>query len=200
MEHVQDLSNLQSASYNQPPDFSIVSQDQLLCNDENSQDTTKQHIDLETFKQIFRDHWEPFRAANQRYNTTYYDEVIQKMLDCGDPEQMGYAQYLCLDCGETRKIAFSCKSSFCLSCGKVYADKWVEFIGRRLFPGIVYRHVVLTVPRYLKLWFYRNPHRLLSPLMKAGHACLVDLFSAIKKTDLDIGSVIVLQTAGRSGE
>jgi hypothetical protein len=74
-----------------------------------------EHVDKDTFKWIFRDHWEPFKAANPRYNTEYHDGVVHKMLDCGDPEKMGFAQYLCLSCGETRRIAFSCKSSFCLS-------------------------------------------------------------------------------------
>ena len=87
---------------------------------------------------------------------------------------------------------------FCLSCAKGYADHWVEFIGRRLFPGVVYRHIVLTVPKYLRLWFYRNP-QLLSPLMRAGHACLRDVFSTCSHVDLDIGSVSVLQTNGRPG-
>ena len=155
-------------------------------------------FDKESFKQIFRDHWNDFTAAHPRYDTPYYDRVIAKMLHCGDPTTMGFAQYRCFSCGEARKIAFSCKSCFCLSCAKVYADQWVEFIGRRLCPGVVYRHIVLTVPDYLRLWFYRQPE-LLSPLMRAGHACLREVFRTCSHGDLDIGSVIVLQTNGRPG-
>ena len=155
-------------------------------------------FDKEAFKQIFRDHWNDFKAAHPRYDTPSYDGIIDKMLKCGDPEKMGFAQYRCLSCGEARKIAFSCKSCFCLSCAKGYADHWVEFIGRRLFPGVVYRHIVLTVPKYLRLWFYRNP-QLLSPLMRAGHACLRDVVSTCSHVDLDIGSISVLQTNGRPG-
>lgn len=51
-----------------------------------------EHIDKHTFKQIFRDHWEDFKAAWPRYDTNYYDTVVQKMLDCGDPEKMGFVQ------------------------------------------------------------------------------------------------------------
>jgi len=158
----------------------------------------KVHIDKDTFKQIFRDHWDAFKAATSRYNNDYYDNVVRQMLECGDPEKMGYAQYRCCYCGEIRRVAFSCKSSFCLSCAKVYTDRWVEFIGRRLFPGVVYRHFVLTVPECLRLWFYRNP-ALLSPLMSCGYDCLKDVFDTFKRKDLDIGCVIVLQTAGRPG-
>ena len=109
-----------------------------------------EHIDKQTFKQIFHDHWEAFKAAFPRYNNPYYDEVVQKMLDCADPEKMGFAQYRCIFCGDIRRIAFSCKSSFCLSCSKVYTDRWADFIGRRLFPSVTYRHIVLTVPDFLR--------------------------------------------------
>jgi len=115
--------------------------------------------------------------------------VVKYALDCGDPEQMGYAQYRCCFCGEVRRIAFSCKSSFCLSCAKVYTDTWVEFVGRRLFPGVIYRHIILTMPEYLRIWFYRCP-ALLSPLMRCGHNCLKDVFATFQqKDDLDIGSI-----------
>ena len=158
-----------------------------------------EHIDKHLFKQIFRDHRDAFKAAYPLYNTPYHDEVVQKMLDCGDPEKMGFAQYRCTFCGETRRIAFSCKSSFCLSCCKVYTDRWADFIGRRMFPGMIYRHIVLTIPDFLRIWFFRNPDTLLSPFMQAGHACLLDVFATCSGIELDIGSIIVLQTAGRPG-
>lgn len=155
-----------------------------------------EQVDRETFKQIFRDCWNAFKAFAPRYDTEYYDTVVHKMLDCGEPEKMGYVRYLCFNCGETRTIGFSCKSCFCLACGRVYADRWVDFIGRRLLPGVTYRHIVLTVPECLRLWFYRDP-ALLSPLIRCGNACLNDVFAAVSKTRLKIGTVIVLQTAGR---
>jgi len=113
---------------------------------------------------------------------------------------MGFAQYRCTHCGETHRVAFSCKSSFCLSCAKVHTEQWSDFIGRRMLPGVVYRHIVLTVPEFLRRWFYRNPGVLLSPFMRAGHACLLDVLKTCAKgVDLNIGTIIVLQTAGRPG-
>lgn len=155
-------------------------------------------IDKTTFKQIFRDHWDPFKVVYPRFDTPHFNATVQKMLDCGDPEQMGFVQYRCLSCGETRRIAFTCKSCFCLSCAKVYTDRWAEFIGRRLLPGVTYRHMVLTMPDYLNTWFYRDP-TLLGPFMRAGYACIRDIFRVAAGVDLDLGAVIVLQTAGRSG-
>jgi hypothetical protein len=111
---------------------------------------------------------------------------------------MGFVQYRCCLCGQTRRIAFTCKSCFCLSCAKVYTDRWADFISRRLLPGITYRHVVLTMPEFLRTWFFRNPE-LLSPFIRAGHACLKDILNTCCGFKLDIGNIIVLQTAGRSG-
>jgi len=68
----------------------------------------------------------------------------------------------------------------------------------RLLPGVTYRHVVLTMPEFLRTWFYRNP-KLLSPFIRAGNACLKDILNTCSGVKLDIGNIIVLQTAGRSG-
>jgi hypothetical protein len=156
-------------------------------------------IDKNTFKQIFYDYWGTFRKFNPRFDSSDYTETVQKMLDCGDPEKMGFVQYRCCYCGEIRRIAFTCKSCFCLSCAKVYTDRWSDFIARRLLPSVTYRHVVLTMPEFLRIWFFRNP-QLLSQLMRTGNACIKDILqtcTGIKK--LDIGNIIVLQTAGRPG-
>jgi hypothetical protein len=156
-------------------------------------------VDKNTFKQIFQDHWETFKATYPRFDTPDYDTAVQKMLDCGDPEKMGYVQYRCLHCGGTRRIAFTCKSSFCLSCAQPRMSQWADFIGRRLFPGVTYRHFILTTPKFLRHWFYLCPD-LLSELMRRGHACLKDIFRTTTGKPLDIGCVMVLQTFGRSGE
>jgi len=155
-------------------------------------------IGKNTFKQIFDDHWEAFKKTQPKFDCPDYNDTIQKMLNCGDPKKMGFVQFRCCHCGQIRRIAFTCKSSFCLSCAKGYTDRWADFIGRRLLPGVTYRHVVLTMPESLRLWFFRNPEWL-SPLMRAGHACLNDILNRTTGMNLDIGNIIVLQTAGRSG-
>lgn len=151
----------------------------------------------EEFKQIFRDHWSEFQRRYPRYETEYYDRVIQKMLGCGDAEH-GFMSYRCLNCGEVKRVPFSCKSNFCLSCAKTYTDRWVDYVGKSLFVGVRYRHVVLTVPERFRKWFYRSPG-LLSDLMQAGHAFFQDVVSDWLKEAVDVGSIVVLQTCGRSG-
>ena len=79
------------------------------------------------FKQIFVDHWDGFKHVYPRYNTRYYDGLIDKMLDCGNADQMGYIEYHCEHCGQGKPlVSMSCKSSLCLRCAKVYVDNWVR--------------------------------------------------------------------------
>lgn len=129
------------------------------------------------FKQIFLDHWEGFKNAFSRYVTEYYasgsleplaqrDEVVGKMLDCGDPDKMGAIEYLCFSCGDGKRVVpMSGKSSFCLRCSKVYVDNWVSQISKMLHEGVIYRHIVLTVPKRLHEVFYNNSEQLLSELI-----------------------------------
>jgi hypothetical protein len=96
------------------------------------------------FKQIFADHWDNFKRLNPRYDTEYYDELVCKMLSCGNPENIGYVKYMCLNCGHgIRLISMSCKSSLCLRCSKVYVDNWVSQVSKMLHPGLFYRHIVV---------------------------------------------------------
>ena len=69
-------------------------------------------VDIGTFRQIFRDHWDAFKERYPTFDTPDYSTAVQKMLDCGDPDKMGYVQYRCVYCGETRQLAFTCKSCF----------------------------------------------------------------------------------------
>lgn len=154
--------------------------------------------DREKFKEIFRTHWESFKATFSRFRESRYNEAVEKMLGCGDPEN-GYATYVCCGCGgDHKKVPFSCKSCFCLSCAKVYTDRWAAHIESILFPGAAYRHTVLTVPDELRIYFYREIH-LLSELMKVGVKCLEDTMGTVFRRRVSGGYIVVLQTNGRSG-
>ncbi len=119
------------------------------------------------------------------------------MLGCGDPAN-GHAIYVCPDCHERRVVAFSCKSQFCLSCAKVYGQRWVETVQTMLHPGVRYRHLTLTVPEALRRLFYQHPAVLLSGLMQAAHTAMEALVRQIKRHLVQLGYIVVLQTAGRS--
>ena len=60
--------------------------------------------DWSVFQQIFADHWEVFQHTHPRYQTPYYDELVRKMLDCGNPAKMGDVEYRCLHCGQGKHL------------------------------------------------------------------------------------------------
>ena len=156
--------------------------------------------DWNVYKQIFSDHWDSFKEKHSRYAKQYYDYLVQKMLECGNPEQMGYIEYRCMSCGQGKRlVSMSCKSFLCLRCGKVYVDNWVSQVSKMLRAGVIYRHIVLTVPARLRKVFYNHPEELLDSLFRCGVRCLDDFFSFVSRRDLKGGYIVVLQTHGRSG-
>jgi len=153
------------------------------------------------FKEIFSEHWEGFKSAHSRYDTEYYDVLVEKMLSCGNPEEIGYREYLCQRCGRGRRlVSMSCKSTLCLRCGKVYVDNWVGQVSKMLHAGVIYRHIVLTMPEDLRRVFYKYSEELYRELFPCGVKCLNDFFSEVKGKELQGGYIVVLQTHGRNGQ
>ncbi len=153
------------------------------------------------FKDIFLDNWDSFKLNHSRYDTKYYDRLVEKMLSCGNPEEMGYIEYLCQSCGEGRRLVpMSCKSALCLRCSKVYVDNWVSQVSRMLHEGVIYRHIVLTMPDSLRQVFYKYPRELYGKFFSCGAKCLDDFFGEVRGKALNGGYLIVLQTNGRNGQ
>jgi hypothetical protein len=149
------------------------------------------------FKQIFQDGWEDFKQKYARYEGV--DEVVQKMLGCGDPAN-GYSVYICPACHERHVVAFSCKSSFCLSCARAYGEQWAEKVKGMLHPGVTYRQLILTVPEGLRTLIYQNAGALLDGMMKAAQIAMDAAVAVAKRKPVRLGYIVVLQTAGRSGK
>jgi hypothetical protein len=157
--------------------------------------------DWNVFKQIFAEHWDGFTRLYPRYATPYYASLVEQMLGCGNPEKMGDIEYRCLHCGHGQHcVAMSCKSSLCLRCAKVYVDNWVSQVSKMLHEGVIYRHIVLTVPELLRQTFYQQPKAVLSPFMRCGVKCLDDVFSRVSGRVLQGGYIVVIQTHGRNGQ
>lgn len=160
----------------------------------------EKNVGWDVYKQIFYDHWDGFKEEHPRYDNEYYDGLVKKMLECGNPKKMGYIEYLCENCGEgNRVVSMSCKSCMCLKCGKVYADNWVSQVSKMLHEGVIYRHIVLTVPEMLRKTFY-NRVELLDSFIKCGRKCLDNYYTTLKRKEVKGGYIIVLQTHGRNGQ
>ena len=157
--------------------------------------------DWNVFQQIFAEHWAGFKHAHPRYQTAYYEGLVAKMLACGNPALIGYVEYRCLHCGQgTHRVAMSCKSSLCLRCAKVYVDDWVSQVSKMLHAGVIYRHIILTVPATFRTTFYQNAAVLLSALMRCGVQCLDEFYSEVRGKALQGGYIAVLHTHGRNGQ
>ena len=99
------------------------------------------------FQQIIAEPWDGFQHVHPRYKTHSYDSLVDQMLRGGDPEKIGSSAYRCLPCGQGKHlVARSCKSSLCLRCAKVSVANWVSQGSQMLQEGIIYRHMVLTMP------------------------------------------------------
>ncbi len=87
----------------------------------------------------------------------------------------------------------------CLRCAKVYVDTWVSQVSKVLHEGVIYRHIILTVPAMFRTTFYHNAAVLLSALMRCGVQCMDDFFSEVRGKALRGGYIVVSHTHGRNG-
>src|SRR5215510_12082471 len=88
--------------------------------------------DWNVFKQIFAEHWDGFTHAHPRYQTSYYDGLVAKMLGCGNPEKMGSIEYRCLHCGQGKHLRM------CVYVGSdinTYPEHSAPSKARRCQPG-----------------------------------------------------------------
>jgi hypothetical protein len=93
-----------------------------------------------------------------------------------------------------------CQSSLCLRCAKVYVDNWVSQVRQMLHEGVIYRHLVLTMPAMVRQTFYHHAGVLLSAFMRCGVRDVDDVFSHVSGHTLKGGSIVVIQTPGRNGQ
>jgi hypothetical protein len=143
-----------------------------------------------TFRAIVSDgdNWARYQQAYAGQVSTHQLAEMEKMLGCGDPAH-GFATYICLNCGETVRVCFSCKSRVCSACGKLYADDWAQQLTKHLF-NVMHRHITFTLPA--ELW----------PLLEAEPDWRKVLFGAANRTlqkvlNAQPGIVMVLHPYGK---
>ena len=110
------------------------------------------------------------------------------MLGCRDT-QNGYTTYICMQCGEKKQVAFSCKSRVCSACGKVHAEEWARQLSSRMF-NVVHRHITFTVPEQLWGEFERETSWR-GVLFQAANATLRTVMG------VECGAVVVMHPYGK---
>ncbi len=99
--------------------------------------------------------WRFYQQHRASLRPAIVDNVIA-MLSCGLSIR-GYAFYSCSNsaCTHTKKVAFSCKSRFCPSCGKKATDQWIA-TQQAVLPRTHWQHITFTMPSQLWPLFKEN--------------------------------------------
>lgn len=115
-------------------------------------ETITWHISIQT---ILKDNRKLFLSEYGHQTRDICFETANKVLECGT-WSMGYATHTCTDCGDTKKVAFTCKSRFCNSCGKPASDKRFNNLVSWRPDGVNYYHLAFTIPKELRPFFKRH--------------------------------------------
>jgi hypothetical protein len=60
-----------------------------------------------------------------------------------------------------------------------YVDNWVSQVSQMLHKGVIYRHIILTVPAMFRTTFYQNAAVVLRAFMRCGAQCLHDFYTRL---------------------
>ncbi len=145
-------------------------------------------------QQIFKENWNDFlNHYGHRIRQVVKEDVI-RMINCGDINK-GHKVYSC-KCGEKKKVAFTCKSRFCSSCGKVYVDNRADNMSKVLIK-VRHRHMVFSIPEEFRIYFAEDRNRL-SILPRVAYDVLKRYFHKMNKSEKFVpGVVSVIHTFGR---
>ena len=133
------------------------------------QDTASSRYSI---RDILRRH---FGEYSESHAVPFHKErAVRAIMACGTGE-LGYTLSTCTECGTVTMHADSCGNRNCPSCGYPRQLKWIAERNEDLLEGVPYVHVVFTLPHELNALIYNNQKVLLN-----------NLFSAVKKSVLDL--------------
>ena len=149
---------------------------------------------MQAIRQIFQDHWEEYQKLHEDTLREVEVQEVDRMLHCKDISR-GFTTYRCMECNEIKLIGFTCKSRMCTSCGKKHADLWAEKLAGDIYR-LPHKHVVLTIPQQLRVYFVRD-RKLLKVLMDAAARLIKNfVYSRWKNSKVKPGAICVLHTFG----
>lgn len=150
-----------------------------------------------SLKNIFQKHFFHFwKSNNSKFPKEIHDDIldnVSKFLNCGDISQ-GYTALYCKKCNHIHTIPFSCKSRFCSSCGKIYAENWALNLQDSLIDS-THIHAVFSLPTgFIRDFFFKRRFKL-ADLANAAYKALKYAF---KKVGIySFGAIINIHTFSR---
>lgn len=148
-------------------------------------------------KKILSKHFfQYWRLHNHKFPAHIREDIldnVSKFLECGDIN-VGYTSFICLKCNSIHKTPFSCKSRFCASCGKLYADSWATKVSNEIID-CQHRHAVFSLPKgWIRNFFFKR-RELLADLANASYSAFKYTFN--KLGIKNIGSIATIHTFSR---
>lgn len=121
------------------------------------------------------------------------------MLSCKGDER-GCKVWYCNNCNEYHFEMFGCNSKLCSPCGKRYHDDWAERLAGKIMKGVVYRHIVFTLPP--ELWkIIKENRELLKLISDVSYQTIQQAFSKMKHIEkLTPGVIAVVHPFGKDIE
>ena len=145
-----------------------------------------------TLKQIFtsKGAWKKFWTDNAQKMRWAVLLNVQKTLNC--KKVFGEHEYICRTCKYIKKVAHTCKSRFCTSCGKASADKWAEK-SLTCMLDTTYAHLFFTVPKEFREWSAYNRKAMLEIYFRAVRESILE---HTKQRGYKPGIIMVMHTFG----
>lgn len=145
-------------------------------------------------KQIFKENWQDYLKTHE---TREIEKIeVEKMLSCKNASRGGF-WYYCKNCNEYLFVPFGCNSRLCSCCGKRYSDQWASMLAEKLMKNRFHRHLVFGIPDMLWNYFHED-RKLFKILMDVANKTIREVFSNMKRRDINPGVIEVFHPFGRN--
>jgi hypothetical protein len=125
---------------------------------------------------------------------------MQKFLQCGIAEELGFSRFRCRECNEDKFVVHSCKKrGFCPSCGGRRMCQTAANLVDKVIPDVPIRQWVVTLPMALRFAVAYN-----ADLLSKISSIIVQEISRFYRSQAKLagikspqtGAVVFLQRAG----
>ena len=155
--------------------------------------------DWNVFKQIFAEHWDGFTHAHPRYRRPTTTAGGQDAW-VWQPGKMGLSNTAACSVARGGSGVDELSIVLVLAVRQSSVDNWVSQGSEVLHQGVIYRHIILTVPAMFHITFYHNAALLLSALMRCGVQCLDEFYSAVRGQALQGRMAAPIRARGAPGQ
>jgi len=145
-------------------------------------------------KYILKEHGHDFIKKYGSELSAYVVSVILAVMDCGTVKS-GYRSFFCPDCGQLKRIPFSCKKRLCPSCSQWANREFAINFVQRMLP-FTHRHLTMSIPDVFWGMVHDNPE-FQKGLMRAAYVTVRQTMMMYLGVEVMPGMMGVLHNFGR---